>query len=438
MKYYKRFLSILVASCMVFTMLLNLDITAHAENQKIDSVTIVALPAIDVGSSIADANILVTAPEGCTVKTVWYVWDKAEETYIPVTDGNFDNNSVYWLTLEATPEEGYSFSDEFQFIGASSEVMIQEENTLICDFGTYSFTTVIDRIEVTASEVAAGNTASIDSIVVYAGGESVDPSNYDAQCHWCGLTGSTEEMDGWLFEDNQAYQIQIKVEALEGYSFSEETVAYVNGVEISGFVYPNSAEFFEDYSLLAPIESVELQGLPKEEADAAMNTLTVVSELNDSEVYIDWLDENEDEITGSVFEAGKTYYLKLEFSAYGYAPISENFVFIIDGVEYVPNEFFLEGNQAWLNLIYKIPNSSNSNNDESSKDDDYDYEEDDDYIKPSSKPSSKPSKTETKPAETTKKPNPSTGAEPTGIYRFFALSSLMAFSLLVSKKLNSK
>ena len=61
---------------------------------------------------------------------------------------------------------------------------------------------------------------------------------------------------------------------------------------------------------------------------------------------------------------------------------------------------------------------------------DYDYEEDDDYIKPSSKPS----KTETKPAETTKKPNPSTGAEPTGIYRFFALSSLMAFSLLVSKK----
>ena len=431
MKNNKRFFSILIAFCMLFTMVFNFSILAYAEDNKIDSVTIVALPAIAVGNSIADANIVVNALEGCIVKTVWQVWDKTEETYVSVSDGKFDNNSVYWLTLEVTPEEGYSFSDEFQFIGALSDVMIQEEDTLSCDFGTYTFTTVIDRIEVTASEVAVGNTASIDSIVVYAGDDVVDPSHYNAECNWLVLTQEyDDDMNGQAFEDNQAYQIQIKVDALEGYSFSKEMIATVNGVEITGFVHPDSVHFFEDYSLLAPIESVELQGLPKKEAGAAMNTLSVVSELDDmdSEVFINWLDENEDEITADVFEAGKTYYLKLEFSAFGHAPISENFVFIIDGVEYVPDEFFMEGDQAWLTLVYKIPTSTT--NDDPSQDDDYYDDEDDDYIKPSSKPS----KTETKPAETTEKPNPSTGAEPTGIYRVLALSSLMALSLLLSKK----
>ena len=64
---------------------------------------------------------------------------------------------------------------------------------------------------------------------------------------------------------------------------------------------------------------------------------------------------------------GHVYTLQIEVNDFGYSPLSEDFVFIVDGTEYLPtsiDELNEQPTQAWLELEYDLSNDLNTDNDD--------------------------------------------------------------------------
>lgn len=338
-----------------------LEITYVVKGEITPEITITALPEFKEGAAIADANVelkVTGVPEGSvTAETQWQVWE--EEEYV-VTEGTFSNTKVYRCSVLITAEGDYCFSEDYDvdypegmMIGGWGSEKDEDGNYTIIEIeiGEYTKTKVIDKVEVTASEVKAENTASVDEIVYWSGEEQVA----GAQLKSWKWSEESEEESVDVFESGKNYQLDLELKAKEGYSFANDAELYVNGKEAGAFSYPCHVEAFASFSTLPSVEHVEIIDFPEvKEGELAFTEVTTDCECEDCGLFVAWYDEEDEEVAGETFVAGNTYTLQLEYNNSSGAALSEDFVFIIDEITYAPTELDAENGQAWLEFIYVV------------------------------------------------------------------------------------
>lgn len=331
---------------------------------EISSVEITEIPAIESGASIQDTKAVFQAPEGCVVESNWFIWKAEEETYILAEEDSFTETDIYYLSVSVKAEEGYTFSEDFYFTypedtDADSVITWADSTeeagtTWYFDMTPVTLATPVQRIEVTTPEAKAGKHASIDKISIYVDDELVDNENFVIDANWYCVTDD-QTITGETFEAEKVYQLLVNVTAKEGYSFTGNTLFLHNDKEGLYFSYPNKLEFFKDFSLLSPVERIELSGLAAlEPGSAPVNTLEITNGIENCEIFVLWYDENGDELTEQALIEDYNYTVQVEVNLYGDEPISEDFVFVIDGVEYPPTDLSAETKQAWLNREFRL------------------------------------------------------------------------------------
>lgn len=356
MSVMKKVVSVALALCLV----LSCAAIAFAEENAALSVKILSVPELQAGAAISGAQVEYEISEGFVAETLWYVWND-EESYVPA-EGAFDANSVYYLELKITAQEGHTLPEEFEFeslvnpdyLGYGTEYDDAGNPVFhTIDLGYHTLTTIIDTVEVTVAEVAVGGAPAVESVKLYSGETELPAEIAQLSVVWYSLMDNYDEMTG-SFEANKVYQIQAELRAAAGYSFADDTVVYLNGEDQTGFNYPTYLEFFKDYSLREPIHSFEISGMPKFEAGVEFrDVLKLESEYENCELTAYWMDEEWKDVEENAFVAGKTYILQIEAYSYGYELLAEDFVFVIDGETYQPKD--LEETQAFLEMTVYIP-----------------------------------------------------------------------------------
>ena len=212
----------------------------------------------------------------------------------------------------------------------------------------------ISRIEITTPEPEVGALAAIDEIVFLANEEVVDNENFEIDAYWYCVTDD-KAMTGEAFEAEKVYRLTVNASANEGYHMSDTLSVLHNGNDGSFFSEPQKMEFFGSFSFLSPVERIELSGLSSLTAgDAPVNTLSITNGVESCDVFVMWYDENGDEVLDGTLMADHAYTVQVEVNLYGDEPISENFVYVIDGTEYAPFDVSVDTNQAWLNMEYRL------------------------------------------------------------------------------------
>ena len=347
-----------------------LEITYVVKGEITPEITITALPEFKEGAAIADANVkleVMGVPKGSvTAETQWQVWgtieteDGEEENWIEVTEGAFSDKEVYRCFVLITATGDYCFSEDYvvtdpegMMIGGWGSEPDEDGNYTIIeiDLGEYTKTTVIDKVEVTASEVKAGNTASVGEIVYWSGEEQVAGAQLKSW-KWC---EESEEESVDVFKSDKNYQLDLELEAKEGYSFANDAELYVNGKEAGTFFYPCHVEAFASFSTLPPVEHVEIINFPEvKEGEPVFTEVTMDCECEDCELLVEWYDEEDEEVADETFVAGNTYTLQLEYTNSSGATLSDDFVFIIDDITHAPTKIDAENGQAWLEFVYVV------------------------------------------------------------------------------------
>jgi len=335
--------------------------------QVIPSVNITKLPEIAAGAAIKNANATVKVPEDrATAVTKWQVWDTTEEDWIDVTEGSFSNTDIYRCFAVVTAKDGYCFSDYYSIYPEEvSENNIEEQcdednniTSLEISLGEYTLKTVIDKVEVTVPEVKAGKEASIGEIVYWSGNVKVT-DGVSREWEWSEVS-SGDSIPVTKFEKERNYQLDIELEAKEGYSFAADIEVYINDeVEdvISDSYY---IDICKSYSLLSPVDHVELKVPDVKEVAPIFEADKIVCDCEnceDCEIQVFWseiIDESEEYVTGTTFVAGVTYKLEIVYDNTSGAFLTEDFVFIIDGKKYKATDVQAESSRANLEIIYVI------------------------------------------------------------------------------------
>ena len=374
----KKMIKKILAFSMVLTMMVGLCSPAYAAEKEIDSVTIAEPkePIFTVDGKIADATLDVEVPEGAKAKTEWKIWDDEAEDYVVVTEGNFTENDVYRLGVVVTAEDGYTLAEDFKVKGLEEDSYgvngtLTEDGKIesyTVDFGVFTFSNQIYRVEVKTPEVKAGNKASVDEIVFYTGDEIVSHENIEIDCKWIDESTS-EDVTGKTFEIEKSYQLDTTLKVKAGYSFAEEVEVYVNGEKVTGFFYPCHLEFFPTLTSFTPVDHVDIAELPEVEAgDALFTQVSADIDTEECELLVSWCDEEGDDISDETFVEGKTYVLCLEYNLFNGGTLAEDFVFVIGEKEYKPDTLNAKTGQAWLEFEYVIGKDTTGwNSDENGK-----------------------------------------------------------------------
>lgn len=363
----KKTFRIVLMLCTLAITIIGSTFVVHADNSVIDSVTVESVPVPAFGESIVDAKAAFAVPEGCVAESFWIKWNHSNQEFVIVpndSDDTFTETDIYQCVLKFSLKEGYTFTDEWLTINYPDTVDTDdieawsegddESEVYYVVLPCTSFATAIYEIDITLPEVVAGNTASVGEIEFHSGDDIISNDNFEIETYWECHTDNYENVTDEAFEADNVYQYHLYITPKAGYYFAESMTVYCNGEEeFWGYETPTYYSFYPDFTTFTPLEKIELAGLPEKEVGATMvGSLEILTDTDDFKVYVDWYDENDDEVTGQAMEDGKLYTVYIEVSATGNTPITEDFIIEIDGTEYTPNVLNLDGGQAFLSFEY--------------------------------------------------------------------------------------
>lgn len=362
-QHFPRYLLTLTALILLLSIVC---FSAGAEDSTILNISGVPTQAA-VGDTAATGSA--TVPEGAnySVSWSWYRYTTADNMgeYEPF-EGTLEEGSCYFLELTVNVTEnwaGWADADEngnvyiFMNINdgedfAVASVMPVEDPAFagqgICFYRDYDFTKKLDSVAITGiPEVAAGNTASVASIVTAEQNARYSVlearwSYYDTE------TGFYEDFNEGVFADGDVYQLYICVQASASYGFSEETTLTVGG-EVSDAFYAssNTMYIYLDYDLSKKITQTYITGVTAPAAGEVATTegITVPEDApySVSGIWYLWDSETGEfiEFTGA-FEDHAYYILELCLTATdGYTFDDENVVYV-DGEEQFASNYINE------------------------------------------------------------------------------------------------
>jgi len=369
----RRIFSVILTLCMSLSLFLGYSVSADAADKVIDTAIIESIPEMKIGGSIADAKAtFLDLPEGCIADSHWHIWNASandgEGEWEEIHKGTFTETDIYYLCITFEAAKGYSFAEdgfEVSYVDGVEEGDVwgteDENGNLIwhCDMPIKSFARAIYDVVVKTPEVVAGNKATLEDIVFYSGNKIIPNENFEIDAKWFCETDNYKDVTGKTFEDGHYYQFELCIKPLPGYYFFNELNIIHNDDEGElSYADPTHYDFFYSKSLLAPLEKVELTGLPAVKTGEIMvDSLECITPLEDidCELLVSWWDENGDDTTGQKMKAGHVYTMQIEVNAYSVTPLSEDFTFVIDGTEYeatMIDELNEQPSQAWLELEY--------------------------------------------------------------------------------------
>ncbi|MBQ8796976.1 MAG: hypothetical protein IJZ56_02140, partial [Oscillospiraceae bacterium] len=291
------------------------------EAEKVD----ITISGAEVGLKGSDVEVTVSGVEAEVSEIEVYVLPEHER----LSDGVFENGKAYIVNFTVTAED-YEFTydtevtvngKEFYYFGVNGSNLYAEKYT--------SFLKKIDKVELTVAEPEIG--AKPGEVKV------PEKANYTVDYYWTDRT-VWEELDGEdVFLDGHRYQVQIQVEAKEGYDFAEDVAITVNGVDHEDYYLDDyqfaDVELNESWTFADPIDKIELPAFP--ESIAVGGTPADIDSAETDKYTLDpmWVDmETGDPVT--TFEDEKIYLLQYGITAKEGYEITEDTVVLMGGEEY--------------------------------------------------------------------------------------------------------
>ncbi len=265
----------------------------------VDSISVtVTVP--EVGAAPAEPQL---EEENAVISSYqWYDYHTGEE----VT--RFEDGKKYYLSIEFACTEGYDFAEELELTLNGGEPSEYSYDTTSAHIGQmYTFQNIIDRIDVTMPEPAAGQEPDYADI-------QVSGENYELiSARWLDWE-NWEELTGAL--GKAKYVLEMEFRAEEGSEFAEDCSVYLNGVKLDEiYVYDDYANVSVQFSFRDVISRVELPAFPEVQVgDAIENGVLAGPEGANYQLDSMWYEYNNGnaEPAEGVFENGKAYYLLLE------------------------------------------------------------------------------------------------------------------------------
>ncbi|MBQ4119989.1 MAG: hypothetical protein IJD45_06325 [Clostridia bacterium] len=295
----------------------------------IDTVKLLDLPKAVVGEKIKKGEFNVKVPKNAkyTAKAYWMVLNGEE--WNNVESAVFEKGKAYELWVDLTSKSGYEFKNIVivNAYGIDQKVYAGGYDSLTY-VRQFSFRKVIDKIEIEGViEPKAAAKATVNTIKAPKG------ANYSIEnAYWM-------DMEDYSMVDNfqkgHIYSLILDIRAKDGYEFSNNALAFVNGKKEDFDKSETQAQISKEYSLKTTIKKVELENipvmkigetaksdikLPKDAKYTAMANWSVWNEAKQEYVAFE-----------GKFETGKVYALNLFVlpkDSYGF---SEETVLIVDG-----------------------------------------------------------------------------------------------------------
>lgn len=358
----KKSIIIILAICLI----LSVFCLSGCSKKEISELTVLDLPLAVTGEKVSDHNITFQEQDGVNVVTQWRVWDDAEESYVLYENEIFENNKVYRPVAIVSLEKGYVFQEDFLTVNMPENhsdygYMYNEDNTVAeFEFGNRTTTTEIHKIEFYDSNFGIGNTISVPEVIAFDESGATIPNAITCDLEWQYQELDSDEvldLKSSVFEENLKYILNSAITANEGYSFHADVEIVNNGIQTEESY--GSTPFFLNkytyYSTIPPAKEFTLTGLPEAKAGETMTgELVLQEEYADCYVGVNWIDKDQNDMTGLNFESGQTYEAQVNICPSSVYTIAENPLVVIDGKTYAQEEMQVSSSDIYITIKYTI------------------------------------------------------------------------------------
>lgn len=300
------------------------------------------LPTVDGVNVIVTEPVVGAAPAAPQVEDenmviVEYNWYDVRTYEAPT---QFEDGKKYGLGMTIEPPAGYEFAPDAE-LTINGEIAYGQDNagTYVYLYEEYSFLETVERIDVTLPEPELGGVVDYEAITATGEGFTMEYAYW-----YC----DTNPGDFEVFE-KELYILETEFVAQEGYEFTSDTKAYVNGVEVESLWGEGDwAYCIVFYSLRDKLDTVALPALPELKAgDMITDVLIQAPEGADYTLDAQWFVYSSQTGIQSVegpFEDGKIYALDLTVLPGAGYEFSEDAVVTIGGQAYQGDMLYVDSN----------------------------------------------------------------------------------------------
>ena len=300
----------------------------------------------------------------------WYIGDTWDNITKMNRDETFEVGKNYWVLVEFWPDEGYCMSENtvarINGHKADPNSYYGGEQQNGCYNAIFRFTVKEEITEVYAEVAvpALGAHPDFNNPAVPSGADySASIWNWYVGDTWDEVVGINEQ---YIFEAGQTYWVWVQFWPADGYCMSDDTVAYINDMQvIPESYYASDGTYAGIMPFTIPeIEITEVYAdnitVPADGDTPDFNDPTVPAGAHYSADIFEW-DEGDVWNSASpmnendVFEAGKTYWVWVEFWPDDGYTFGDNTAAYINGSQADPNSYYGgEGENGCYDAVFKF------------------------------------------------------------------------------------
>ena len=328
----RKVLSILLALCLVLTMMPAMTHTASAATKTINSISVSGIKTPeDEGWWKTDGYTSASAPEGSNYTVSSVEWFNAEGK---ILTGNFVAGRTYKGRVNLKADTGYSFNDEGKLTGTFNGITVNDSNGKIRVFKDgaeatimYNFTAAPKPLKTISSISVSGVKTPVDGgwwkTDGYTGASAPEGVSYTVSgVDWLNAAGDILTGN---FVAGRTYKVRVGLKADTGYSFAaaENMTGILNGVIVNDSngkirVFKDGAEATIMYNFTAApkalkkINSISVSGIKEPAAGdnwkngSAYTKANVPSAADYTVTGVEWLNGLAEPLTAD-FESGHSY-----------------------------------------------------------------------------------------------------------------------------------
>ncbi len=306
------------------------------------------LAGVSMGDKVQDVKVTF-AQQNVQLQSV-EVQEITGEGTVEAT-GSFAKDKCYEVVVIMEPKEGYefTFNTDATLNGEEYQLEYVDYNMAVFIYHI-SGNQVIDSVAVTVPQPVAGGTITAPTVA--------DPNVKIAEWYWYDSTVYEGDLTSGAFLEGHRYELNVTLEAAQGYEFSERAEMTINGQwPESWYSFGEKNEMFTAYwevSLCKTIEKVELPAMPEklEIGDLLVSGAVQVPNGAKYTVVGDW-HENYQQTDGTV-EGGIIYeYRYTIYPEAGYE-VNEDTQILVGGKEWDGNWPNINRDYTWISRYYPV------------------------------------------------------------------------------------
>lgn len=350
----KKALSVFLSAILIALVALSLGIPAFADVVEITEVYLIGFTTPEIGTAVED-YVYPTVPNNSGYQIAEIAWYYTYGSSRVLDGHTFSDTSEYYLFAKLEPLSGYKFANNVKFYINGSQAYVSDSSSLQSNVKAFLRSLNITPIEkINAVNIynftlpQIGQTAGdcLDQIYESDTRYSIDT------IYWWNRTDQVTMTGSGVFEIGKVYYLRVELVPEDGYEFARDLEYYFDNskVYVDTPYCDSRAKKVTVLSIditagITLIDTVNVSGfaLPKagDTVGSLLSALFVADDCNYSIEDAYWW-RNGYGVMGSndVFEAEKTYYLRVELSANEDCAFLDNVIFRFDGdAEYVDVDY---------------------------------------------------------------------------------------------------